>query len=105
MEVLPETKLFRKRCSIIWCKDYVYVWKYERFFTSYVYVQLKYCVFEGFFYCYSATYGPIAMKLCMAVKGHLTHVFTNFRKVSSFCLGFIGLWVYVATPTSCKWAN
>ncbi len=42
---------------------------------------------------------PIAMKLCMAVKGHLTHVFTNFRKVSSFCLGFIGLWVYVATPT------
>ncbi len=62
----------------------------------------KYCVFEGFFYCYSATYGPIAMKLCMAVKGHLTHVFTNFRKVSSFCLGFIGLWVYVATPTSCK---
>ncbi len=49
---------------------------------------------------YSATYGPIAMKLCMAIKGHLTHVFTNFRKVSSFCLGFIGLWVYVATPTS-----
>ncbi len=48
-------------------------------------------VFEGFFYCYSATYGPIAMKLCMAVKGHLKHVFTNFRKVSSFCLGFIGL--------------
>ncbi len=31
MEVLPETKLFRMRCSIIWCKDYVYVWKYERF--------------------------------------------------------------------------
>ncbi len=61
------------------------------FFTSCVYVQLKYCVFEGFFYCYSATYGPIAMKLCMVVKGHLTHVFTNFRKVSSFCLGFIGL--------------
>ncbi len=105
MEVLPETKLFRMRCSIIWCKDYVYVLKYGRFFTIYVYAQLKYCVFEGFFYCYSATYGPIAMKLCMAVKGYLTHVFTNFRKVSSFCLGFIGLWVYVATPTSCKWAN
>ncbi len=38
------------------------------------------------------------MKLCMAVKGHRTHAFTNFRKVSSFGLGFIGLWVYVATP-------
>ncbi len=39
------------------------------------------------------------MKLCMAVKGPVTHVVTNFRKVSSFCLGFIGLRVYVATPT------
>ncbi len=38
------------------------------FFTIYVYVQLKYCVFEGFFYCYSATYGPIAMKLCMLLR-------------------------------------
>ncbi len=27
----------------------------------------KYSVFESF-YCYSATYGPISMKLCMAVK-------------------------------------
>ncbi len=59
----------------------------------------KYSVFESYFYCYSATYGPISMKLCMAVKSYLTHVFTNFRKVSSFCWGFIGLWVCVATPT------
>ncbi len=44
---------------------------------------------------YSATYGPISMKLCMAVEGYLTHVFTNFHKVSSFCLGFIGLWLCV----------
>ncbi len=65
----------------------------------------KFSFFESYFYCYSATYGPISMKLRMAVKGHLTHVFTNFRKVSSFRLGFIGLWVYVATPTSCKSAN
>ncbi len=65
------------------------------FYTNIVFLR-------AIFYCYSATYGPIAMKLCMAVKGHLTHVFTNFRKVSSFCLGFIGLWVYVATPTHGK---
>ncbi len=65
----------------------------------------KYSVFESYFYCYSATYGPIAMKLCMAFKGHVIHVFTNFCKVLSFGVGFIGLWVYVATPTCCKWAN
>ncbi len=65
----------------------------------------KFSVFEIYFYCYSATYGPITMKLRMAVKVNVTHVLTNFRKVSCFCLGFIGLWVYVATPTSCKWAN
>ncbi len=65
----------------------------------------KYSVFESYFYCYSATYGPIAMKLCMAFKGHVIHVFTNFCKVSSFGVGFIGLWVYVATPTCCKRAN
>ncbi len=67
MEVLPETKLFRMRCSIIWCKDYVYL-KIESFFTIYVYVQLKYCVFEGFFYCYSATYGPIAMNFAWLLR-------------------------------------
>ncbi len=33
----------------------------------------------------------VCMKLCMAVKVNVTHVFTNFHKVSSFCLGFIGL--------------
>ncbi len=55
-------------------------------------------VFESCFYCYSATYGPIAMKLCMAVEGYLTHVFTNFHKVSSFCLGFIGLWLCDQAP-------
>ncbi len=59
----------------------------------------KYSVFESYFYCYSATYGPISMKLCKAVKVNVTNVFTNFHKVSRFCLGFIGLWVCVATPT------
>ncbi len=59
----------------------------------------KYSVFESYFYCYSATYGPISMKLCKAVKDNVTNVFTNFHKVSRFCLGFIGLWVCVATPT------
>ncbi len=44
----------------------------------------KYSVFESYFYCYSATYGPISMKLCMAAKVNVTHVFTNFHKVSSF---------------------
>ncbi len=47
----------------------------------------KYSDFENYFYCYSATYGPIAMKLCMAFKDHVTHVFTNFCKVSSFGVG------------------
>ncbi len=40
----------------------------------------KYSVFESYFYCYSATYGPIAMKLCMAFKGHVTHVLPTFVK-------------------------
>ncbi len=34
----------------------------------------------------------------MAVKVNVTHVFTNFHKVSSFCLGFIGLWLCVTRP-------
>ncbi len=68
------------------------------FYTNIVFLR-------AFFTVIAPPTGPIAMKLCMAVKGHLTHVFTNFRKVSSFCLGFIGLWVYVATPTYGKWAN
>ncbi len=105
MEVLPETKLSECGCVLSYDVNIMCMFEIWTFFYKLRYVQLKYCVFEGFFYCYSATYGPIAMKLCMAVKGHLTHVFTNFRKVSSFCLGFIGLWVSVATPTSCKWAN
>ncbi len=95
MEVLPETSC--SECGVL-SYDVKIMCMFENmnvFFTIYVYVQLKYCVFEGFFYCYSATYGPIAMKLCMAVKGHLTHVFTNFHKVSSFGLGFIGLWLCV----------
>ncbi len=58
----------------------------------------KYSVFESYFYCYSATYGPIAMKLRMAFKGHVIHVFTNFCKVSSFGVGFIGLWVMWPRP-------
>ncbi len=41
---------------------------------------------------------PISMKLCMAVKVNVTHVFTNFHKVSRFCLGFIGLWLCVTRP-------
>ncbi len=87
-----------------WYEDLVFYVNYEHAqqFEAIFYTNN---VFESYFYCYRATYGPIAMKLCMAVKGQLTHVFTNFRKVSSFCLGFIGLWVYVAMPTSCKWAN
>ncbi len=54
--------------------------------------------FEVFFYCYSATYGPIAMKLCMAVKGHLTHVFTTFVKFQVLFRFYRPLG-YVATPT------
>ncbi len=38
------------------------------------------------------------MKLFLLVNSHLTHVFSNFRKVSSFCLGFIGFWLCVTTP-------
>ncbi len=38
------------------------------------------------------------MKLCMPVKSHLKHVFTQFRKVLDFRSGFIGLWLYVAKP-------
>ncbi len=48
--------------------------------------------------CYSATYGPISMKLYIIVKSHRSHVLTKFRKVLSFRLGFIGFWVYVAMP-------
>ena len=55
---------------------------------------MKYCVFGDFIYWYSATYGPILMKLGMVVKSHRIHVFTVFRKVLSFCLDFIGIWVY-----------
>ncbi len=61
-------------------------------------IYLRNTVFWGLFHCYSATYGPISMKLCMLVKSHLTHVFTNFRKVSGFCSGFIGLWLYMTRP-------
>ncbi len=46
--------------------------------------QYKYSVFESYFYCYSATYGPISMKRCMAVKVNVTHVFTNFHKFQDF---------------------
>ncbi len=55
-------------------------------------------VFWGLPNCYSATYGPISMKLCMLFKSHVSHVFKKFRKVLSFRLSFIGLWLYVATP-------
>ncbi len=58
----------------------------------------KYCVFDVFLPVISATYGPIFMKLCMLVKSHVSHVFTMFCNVLSFRLGFIGLWLYVATP-------
>ena len=55
---------------------------------------MKYCVFGDFIYWYSATYGPIFMKLGMLVKSHRTHVFTVFRKVLRFFLDFIGILVY-----------
>ncbi len=42
------------------------------------------------------------MKRCMLVKSHVTHVFTKIRKVLSFRLGFIGLWLYVAMPSLLK---
>ncbi len=49
-------------------------------------------------YCYSATYDPISMKFVLLVKSQLIHVLTKFRKVLSFRLGFIGFWIYLATP-------
>ncbi len=61
-------------------------------------IYLRNTVFWGLFHCYSTTYGPISLKLCMAVKSHLKHVFTNFRKVLSFRLGFTDLWLYVTKP-------
>ncbi len=57
----------------------------------------KYFVFEAFL-TVGATFAPISMKLCLLAKSRLTHVFTNFCNVSSFCFGFIGFWVYVAMP-------
>ncbi len=52
-------------------------------------------VFLRAIFSYSATYGPIFMKLFMIVNSYLTHVFTNFCKFSRFGLGFIGFWLYV----------
>ncbi len=47
------------------------------FYTNIVFLDALFSVI-------ATTYGPISMKLCMAVKGHRTHVFANLRKVSSF---------------------
>ncbi len=41
----------------------------------------KYSVFESYFYCYSATYGPIAMKTLHGFLRVMWHMFfTNFVK-------------------------
>jgi len=61
-------------------------------------IYLRNTVFLIIFHCYSATYGPISMKLCKFVQSHLKHVFTQFRKVLDFHLGFIGFGEYLATP-------
>ncbi len=52
------------RCSVL-CE----LWTCSIIWGHFLY---KYCVFERFFYCYNTTYGPISMKLRMAVKSHLT---------------------------------
>jgi len=53
-------------------------------FTIWKYMVLK------LFNSYSATYGPISMKLCMLVNDVMTHMLINFWDVLSFPLGFIG---------------
>ncbi len=52
------------------------------------------------FNSYSATYGPISIKLCMLVNDVMSHMLTNFCEVLSFYLWFIGIWVYFDTPLS-----
>jgi hypothetical protein len=42
------------------------------------------------FNSYSATYGPISIKLCMLVIDVMSHMLINFCEVLSFLVGFIG---------------
>jgi len=50
------------------------------------------------FNSYSATYGPISMKLFMLLRHVMTHMLINFCEVLSFPLGFIGFSVHFVPP-------
>ena len=96
--LVPEAKLFRMRRFIIWYEDLVFLSEYMNIFKQFEAIYHINLVFWDLFYCYSATYGLISMKLCMLVKSHLLHDVTEFHKVLSFRLGFIGFGVCLATP-------
>jgi len=48
------------------------------------------CMVLKLFNSYSASYGPISMKLCMLLPHVMTHMLINICEVLSFPLGCIG---------------
>ncbi len=92
--LVPEAKLFRMRRSIIWYEDLVFLWIYEHVLQFEVIFYRTIVFLEAFF----TVIAPPMVQSPWNFESHLLHVFNKFRKVSSFRLGFIGFWVYLATP-------
>ncbi len=71
---------------------YRMIWRwYEATVYLWILLQFESIYHLNLFSCYRATNGLISMKLCMLVKSHLTHVFTQFCKVLT--IGHI--WAYM----------
>lgn len=79
--------VYNMRRYVIRYPDPVFVWIYKHF--SFLQFITEILCFWNLCDCYSATYGPILMKLCMIVKRNLTHDFTKFRKVLSFFFFYV----------------